>query len=142
MKHIIPKGSKLLPCDSVVLGEYFLIFLRIIMPSSSDYCLPRSIAVQNVKVYLQVRTERGLSGWQTNGSGHNMHWVRCISLPPPLTNNPWSLFSVHTYITHIFLHGYSPWTTRIWRLKQCDPSKHQEIFVHCTAPYHRRNEPS
>jgi hypothetical protein len=90
-----------------------------------------------------------LSGWQTNGSEHKMHWVRCIfifyyvfiwsiSLPPPLTHNPWSLFSVHTYITHIFLHGYSPWTTRIWRLKQCDPSKHQEIFAQCTKPHHRR----
>lgn len=48
MKHIIPKGSKLLLCDSVALGEYFLIFLRIIMPSSSDSHLPRSIAVLNV----------------------------------------------------------------------------------------------
>jgi hypothetical protein len=78
MKHIIPKGSKLLLCDSVALGEYFLIFLRIIMPSSSDSHLPRSIAVLNVKVYLQVRMQRGLSGWQTNGSEHKMHWVRCI----------------------------------------------------------------
>jgi len=142
VKHIIPKGSKLLPCDSVVLGEYFLIFLRIIMPLSSDSHLPRSIAVQNVKVYLQVRMESGLNGWPTNGSGHNMHWVRCTSLPLSLTHNPSSLFSVHIYITYIFLHGYSPWTTRIWRLKQCDPSKYQEIFAHCTAQYHRRTEAS
>jgi hypothetical protein len=91
--------------------------------SSSDSCDPRRIDVQSVKVYLQVQMERGLSGWWTNGSGHNVHWVRFISLPRPLAHHPFSLISVHTYITHIILNGHPSWTTRTWSLRQYDPSK-------------------